>query len=363
MSRALIGLVLAVVCSADTWTGVERVVAVGDLHGDLAQFTQVLQAAGLVDHKLKWKGGKTHLVQLGDVPDRGPETRKVMDLLMDLEKQAKKTGGRVHALIGNHEAMNIYGDLRYTIPEEFAAFKTRDSEQIRVSFFKLHLEELQNKGERASDVYQKQWEEKYPLGFFEHRYEFGPNGKYYRWIVGHDAVIRVNDTLFLHGGISPKYAAMTRSDMNRQIISELKNYEKLATGTGIVADEEGPLWYRGLANGNEQELESHLESVLNLHGVKRIVIGHTPTAGAILPRFGGRVILADVGITKAYGSRSACLVIEKDTLAVVHRGRRLAFPSNNLADLIRYLKEAASADPAPSPLAPVLAQLDAGSVK
>src|SRR5262245_33598569 len=121
--RLVIGaLIAAQTFAADVvFTGVERVVAVGDVHGDFGAFVGVLRAAGVIDQKNKWTGGKTHLVQTGDVPDRGADSRKVMDLLMDLEKQAPKAGGRVHALIGNHEAMNLYGDLRYVVPGEFAA--------------------------------------------------------------------------------------------------------------------------------------------------------------------------------------------------------------------------------------------------
>ena len=104
------------------WTGVGRIIAVGDVHGDYEQFTAVLASAGLIDGNGNWTGGKTHLVQTGDVVDRGPDSRAVMDLLMKLEKQAAAAGGAVHALIGNHEAMNVYGDLRYVSPGEFASY-------------------------------------------------------------------------------------------------------------------------------------------------------------------------------------------------------------------------------------------------
>ena len=100
----------------DTWTGVDRIIAIGDVHGDYEQFVKLLRSAGLIDDNEDWAGGRTHLVQTGDVPDRGAATRKVMDLLMKLEKQANKAKGYVHALIGNHEAMNMYGDLRYVHP-------------------------------------------------------------------------------------------------------------------------------------------------------------------------------------------------------------------------------------------------------
>ena len=98
------------------WSGVERVVAIGDLHGDYGQYINVMQSAGLIDKGGKWSGGKTHLVQTGDITDRGDDSRKIIDHLVKLKKQAKKKGGYVHLLIGNHETMNVVGDLRYVNP-------------------------------------------------------------------------------------------------------------------------------------------------------------------------------------------------------------------------------------------------------
>src|SRR5256885_1640875 len=91
----------------DILTGVERVVAVGDIHGDADQLVAVLRSASLIDDKGAWSGGKAHLVQTGDILDRGPDSRRAMDILMRLEIEATKAGGAVHALIGNHEAMNL----------------------------------------------------------------------------------------------------------------------------------------------------------------------------------------------------------------------------------------------------------------
>jgi len=111
----------------DILSGIDRVVAVGDVHGDYDQFVIVLKSAGLLDGQIKWAGGKTHLVQTGDVLDRGADSRKAMDLLMRLEEEARGAGGAVHCLIGNHEAMNLYGDLRYLSPGEIAAFRDENS--------------------------------------------------------------------------------------------------------------------------------------------------------------------------------------------------------------------------------------------
>src|SRR4051794_21566435 len=147
MSRFVLFLLACIAAVAQSWDGVERVVAVGDVHGSYSEFTTVLRYAGLLEPaKDKWAGGKAHLVQLGDIPDRGPDTRRIFDLLLDLEKQAKKAGGMVHPLIGNHEAMNIYGDLRYTIPEEFASFRRPDTEEIRNQLWLMHSAELKAKG-------------------------------------------------------------------------------------------------------------------------------------------------------------------------------------------------------------------------
>ena len=317
MSRALLLLVLVSSALAESWQGVDRVVAVGDVHGSFDQFTTVLRHAGVLDAKNKWSGGKTHLVQLGDVPDRGPDTRRIMDLLMDLEKQARKAGGMVHPLIGNHEAMNIYGDLRYTVPEEFAAFRNSESERVRVAFWEQHAQEL--KGKVSAD-YRQDWEKRYPHGFFEHRLEFSSNGKYGKWIRDHHAVIRIDDTLFLHGGLSPKYGSMTLTELNKRVRKELSDL-KLIDG-GIAVDPEGPLWYRGLATGDEAELSAHVDALLQLHGIRRIVIGHTPTDGSIVQRFGGKVLLADVGLSPVYGGRLTCLIIENGRAVALRGGVR-----------------------------------------
>ena len=127
----------------DTWTGVERIVAVGGIHGNYKNFQRILRSAGLIDQNSNWSGGKTHLVQTGDVLDRGADSRKVLDLLMKLDEQAGAAGGQVHALIGNHEAMNLYGDLRYTSPGEFKAFRDGNSKMVRRKFYQMAVTEWQ----------------------------------------------------------------------------------------------------------------------------------------------------------------------------------------------------------------------------
>jgi hypothetical protein len=346
-----------------TWSGVQRIVAVGDVHGDYEQLVEVLRSAEVINKRSKWTGAKTHLVQIGDLPDRGPDTRKILDLFMKLETEARRAGGAVHALIGNHEAMNIYGDLRYVTPEEFASFRDANSEGIRAAFYKKHLEQLaaaaaedEKNAVVPDEAYRKAWEKKYPLGYFEHRFQFGPNGKYGKWIEAHNTIILINDTLFVHGGISPKYADFSLETINNRIREELRDFSMLKGG--IAMDPDGPLWYRGLARDEETALGEHVDRLLKMHGARRIVVGHTPTDGAVIPRFGGKVLLIDVGLSAYYGARLACLLIEGDNAYAIHRGKRLPIPSDSGLQLLQYLKHAAALDPKPSPLINLISETE-----
>ncbi len=342
----------------DVWSGVERIVAIGDVHGDYQQFVTMLRMAGLIDENQKWIAGKAHLVQTGDVPDRGPDTRKVMDLLMRLEKEAIKAGGWVHPLIGNHEAMNIYGDLRYVVPGEFEAFRENNSERQRELMYQQHIDNLRKSDGPMPKVdasYRKDWESKHPLGYIEHRMAWAPQGTYGKWIKKHNAIVKINDTVFLHGGIGPKYANQMIQKMNDRIRDEIEDTRLLQNGVSI--DPDGPLWYRGLAQGDETAA-AHVDTVLRNMGVQRIVIGHTVTAGTVTPRYGGKVVLIDNGMAEAYGSRQACLVIEGGKAHTLHRGQKLELPVNNGSALLEYFKQAAALDPQPSPLAAAIRQLE-----
>src|ERR1044071_6775839 len=109
--RALVSIPSAA-AEADRWSKVERVIAFGDVHGAYDDLIQLLRAAGVVDAELHWAAGTAHVVSTGDLIDRGPGSRQVLDLLMRLQPEAQSAGGMLHVVIGNHEAMNLLGDLR-----------------------------------------------------------------------------------------------------------------------------------------------------------------------------------------------------------------------------------------------------------
>ena len=109
----------------------DRVVAVGDVHGDFDSLCLILRRTGLVDEQNHWIGGSATLVQTGDLIDRGPKPREAMDLFMALQPEATKAGGRIVPLLGNHEVMNIMGDLRYVTPTNYAEFADNESDKRR----------------------------------------------------------------------------------------------------------------------------------------------------------------------------------------------------------------------------------------
>lgn len=345
----------------NTWTGVERVVAFGDIHGDYDQFKSLLASARLTDARGKWSGGRTHFVQLGDVTDRGPASRKIVDLIMKLERQAKRAKGKVHFVIGNHEAMNMVGDLRYVHPGEYKAFTTSSSARERDRHYRRTVEHIKSTTPEETwpvfdDTYRAAWNTQYPLGYVELRRAWGPQGKYGRWLVKHHAVIRINDAVFMHGGIGPKYVDHSRQSLNDQVVADLKT--GVYNPEALVMDDQGPLWYRGLIVNPETEERPHVSALLASHQVSHIIVGHTPLVGAIYPRFGDDVILIDVGIGAYYGARSAFLEMRGEELTAWHRGTALAVPSQGGQARIDYLKAAAALDPQPSPIEGTIAKLE-----
>lgn len=354
---ALLGLAAAPAAAqtAAQWDHVERIVAIADLEGDYEKFTDMLRTAELIDAQNRWVGGRTHLVQLGDIPDRGPNSRQIMDLLIALEPQAQRAGGRVHALIGNHEAMNIEGDLRYVHPGEYAAFATSRSPRVRDQYYTRYIRAMRANHTGSAlptfdATYRAQWDQEHPLGWVEHREAWGPRGHYGRWIARHDAVIRINDTLFLHGGLGPSFAAAPRPGMNDAIRADLSGRTPSAYAD-IVENQEGPLWYRGLAQNPEATETPNLENVLRSQGVARIIVGHTKVTSTVLPRFNGRVLIADIGVPNGHTDPHAFLIMENGAWTTIHRGHRVPVTASTPQETCAYLRQIVALDNGVGPVA------------
>ena len=120
-----------------------RIVAVGDLHGDYDAWVAIARNAGVTDASGHWAGGTTVLVQMGDVVDRWTDSLKIIRSLQQLQKEAPRKGGKVIVILGNHEAMNLLGDNRYTTAGEYAAFVDGQSSARRDRIYEANRPQLE----------------------------------------------------------------------------------------------------------------------------------------------------------------------------------------------------------------------------
>ncbi len=343
-------------------------IAIGDVHGDFDHFVEILQHTGLIDKQNHWVGTKTTLVQTGDLLDRGPKPREVMDLLMAIEKEASKDGSRVVSLLGNHEVMNIMGDVRYVTPENYASFADGKSEDRRKSAYKDYVKWRDSHGALIAELPQPmelteaEWMARHPLGFIEQREAFGPQGIYGKWLRSHAAIAELNGVLFLHGGLSPAVSSMKVAGINSRIHEEISGFDSLKQSmveehlilpfftlqetTAVVQAEisaekksktrvnpelenrivqflhypewlsvrpDGPLWFRGYDQWTDEEGNAQITTILQAFHANHVVVGHTvQKGGAVRPRFGGKVFLIDTGMLSSVyvGGRASALEIQ-----------------------------------------------------
>ena len=302
--------------------GVDRIVAIGDVHGAYDRLVEILRTTGLIDQRMRWSGGRAHLVQLGDVVDRGADSRKALDLLRRLEGEAARANGAVHVLLGNHEVMRMLGDVRYSAPGEYQAFRTPDSEEVR-----------QNLAAKLKPEAREPFLKETPLGYIEMVVAFGPNGEYGKWLRTLNAIVKINGVMFLHGGLSPVVAAMPCDQINATVRRELTtDFDTIRTAPleSLVARETGPLWDRSLAQ-QPDTYAPQVAEILSKQRATAIVVAHTvsPT-GRIAGRFGGKVIQIATGMQPAYvqTGRASALEIQKGVFTAIYIDRTDKLPSS-----------------------------------
>ena len=322
-----------------------RIVAVADIHGAYGAFEKILQQTGVIDESLEWSGGGTHLVIVGDVLDRGADSRQAMDLIMRLESESVAGGGRVHMVLGNHELMNLTGDLRYVAPGEYAAFSADEPADVREAAWTRFLARVDPNEDEA--VATAEFDRQFPPGFFGHRAAFASDGVYGAWLLERPLLVQIGDTAFVHGGLSDTVVEIGAEGVNNELLRVVADYvdamealsaggvlgaadnfydqpavidqfaERVALGEAIWPDgaeaaaerlqtlnrdvvfgSAGPAWYRGTVGCSPLVEHDRLLAALEKLGVERVVVGHTPTPNArVLSRLAGTVMRIDTDNT------------------------------------------------------------------
>jgi hypothetical protein len=290
-----------------------------------------------------------------------------MDLMMSLEKEAAQAGGRVVGLLGNHEMMNIMGDLRYVTMENYLSFAASNSDERRKSAFQDYIKwrgshlALLAELPQPMELTEAEWMARHPPGFIEQREALGPEGQYGKWLREHLAVAKVGGVVFLHGGIAPNLAHMKLDAINDHVRDEIKTFDAakeylqkqkvilpffnlqemtavvqaeltaerksrvptdnqsqarliqfLGYGEWVSVKADGPLWFRGYDQWSDDEGAAQIGKVLEAYKADHIAVGHTvQKGGRMRPRFGNKVFLIDTGMLSSYypGGKASALEI------------------------------------------------------
>ena len=246
------------------YTDVPRIFVVSDIHGEYEALIDLLLVTGIIDDELHWNWGDGHLVVNGDIFDRGDRVTETLWLVYRLEHEAPLDGGRVHYTLGNHEGMVIHGDNRY-INEKYTSGVARKS---RI---------------RHEDLY-------------------GPDMELGRWLRTKPTMLRLNDILFVHAGISPELVerGLTIDAVNRKMREALNmnsSQIRFDDDSRFIVSSKGPLWYRGMVIDMEDRYarltKDEVTAIVEYFDVSSIVVGHTET-DLVERHYDGLVYTVDV---------------------------------------------------------------------
>jgi hypothetical protein len=277
----------------------QRIVAFGDVHGDLEAARGALRLAGAIDEQDRWIGGELIVVQTGDQLDRGDQEQAILDLFERLRIESKAAGGAFHALLGNHELMNARGDLRYVTDGGFADFMDAveyDPGDSLLADFEPH--------QRARMA------------------ALMPGGPYADLLAQRQVILRVGDNVFVHGGVLPDHVAYGIDEINRSAQAWLRGEADLPP---VLQGSESPQWTRLYSQDPDSLACGVLEKALTALEAKRIVMGHTIQESGITSACGARAWRIDVAMAAYYGGSVEVLEIVGDSVRVLIE----AHPSGN----------------------------------
>jgi len=251
---------------------VKKIAALSDIHGQYDLLIELLQNNKIIDKNLNWSFRKGHFVIVGDIFDRGDKVNEILWFIYELEMQAKNAGGRVHYLLGNHEYMVLYNDLRY-IHEKY---------NIVSKLLNLEYDQL-----------------------------YGDNTIIGRWLRSKSTIVKINDILFTHGGISEDFISQEGFNINKinntmrksiPRLKELRNFRKngqLKDLYNMYFGSNSLIWYRGYFEG--VLIDTDISNILKLVDANHIVVGHTSNK-KVVQLYDNKIIGVDSSIKKGkYG--------------------------------------------------------------
>lgn len=267
----------------------EKIFAISDIEGDFDKFIQILQRNKVINDSLNWNFQKGHLVLLGDFFDRGDDVTATLWLCYKLEAEAKKAGGQVHFILGNHEQMNLQGNIKYVQPKYKALAQ------------KLNI----------------------PYKEF-----YGKNSELGRWLRSKNSIEIINNILFCHGGISPNFIKNKESieTINKNILKAIEHFDiskEINTNDTFYKylNMESPLWYRGYFEDwsyYKKSTQSEVDAVCNHYKIQKVIVGHT-TVEEIKTHFNGKII--GINVKRHYDNtknKPSALLIENNKFYAVN---------------------------------------------
>jgi len=274
----------------------QRIVVIGDIHADIGAARSAFQLAGAIDANDNWIGGNLIVVQLGDVIGRSYEERESLDFILAVRESADSAGGKVHVLIGNHEVFGAERELEWVSESAYAAFEDIPG---------LDLDDP-----RLVDL---------PMSQRARSAALAPGGHYAAKIAEFPAVLRLGNTIFAHGGVTPYWAEYGIDRINEEIshwfAGEI-DQPASALGRDRGNFDDNVMMSRHFSEEVGSEECAMLDASLKILGARRMIVAHT-VQESITSNCNEKVWAIDVGMSRYYGGKVEVLEIVNDEVAAV----------------------------------------------
>ncbi|HYQ05073.1 MAG TPA: metallophosphoesterase [Polyangiaceae bacterium] len=276
---------------------VERMVAIGDLHGDVSALRAALRLGGAIDQEGKWIGKNLVVVQTGDQLDRGDDEPQIIELLARLKNEAQAAGGAVHVLNGNHEVMNVQADFRYVTPDGFHDFSAGHPDAVHERLSASVAPE--QRGRTAA---------------------FLPGGEMARRLAVQPVVLQIGDSVFVHGGVLEQHVRYGVGRINQETSAWMAGAPS-EPAPNSLSNQRAPIWVRDYSDGTPAvDRCAELSRVLTALSAQRMVVGHTVQQQGINSACEGKVWRIDVGLSRFYGGKPSVLEIRGQQVRALTEG-------------------------------------------